>query len=282
MRLSQLARRPRHHVGAVPEPGRQSPGILDRKPHSITPGAASPTPAGRTVTRWQPTTSRRPVFPRSRSMVVAAVHVVEAESHGGCAPSVRGGRTSRPVRGRRRGFRGWSASARPPTRGSKLSAFLRAPAPTQTTPPHVWFPFGGNRRVTRNGRRRLCPRHGKGCCDRAARSGAAGGSAEAGSQGVPRTAHTLSPGEDRHHDGCHREDHGGQREGNCHRPPAPRRRPLRHVCEHVPAVIISPGPEPVVPEEAPKGFPPSRACTHCPNDGAGGADAAETARADGG
>ena len=151
MRLSQLARRPRHHVGAVPEPGRQSPGILDRKPHSITPGAASPTPAGRTVTRWPPTTSRRPVFPRSRSMVVAALHVVEAESHGGCAPSVRGGRTSRPVRGRRRGFfRGWSASARPPTRGSKLSAFLRTPSPEQTTPPHVWFPFGGNRRVPRS------------------------------------------------------------------------------------------------------------------------------------
>src|SRR4051812_17017978 len=64
MRLSQLARRPRHHVGAVPEPGRQSPGILDRKPHSITPGAATPTPAGRTVTRCQPTTSRRPVFLR--------------------------------------------------------------------------------------------------------------------------------------------------------------------------------------------------------------------------
>ncbi|MDH6493560.1 hypothetical protein M2157_009647 [Streptomyces sp. SAI-127] len=150
MRLSQLARRPRHHVGAVPEPGRQSPGILDRKPHSITPGAASPTPAGRTVTRWPPTTSRRPVFPRGRSMVVAALHVVEAESHGGCAPSVRGGRTSRPVRGRRRGFRGWSASARPPTRGSKLSAFLRTPSPEQTTPPHVWFPFGGNRRVPRS------------------------------------------------------------------------------------------------------------------------------------
>jgi hypothetical protein len=130
MRLSQLARRPRHHVGAVPEPGRQSPGILDRKPHSITPGAASPTPAGRTVTRWQPTTSRRPVFPCSRSMVVAALHVVEAESNGGCAPSVRGGRTSRPVRGRR-GFRGLSADARPPMRGSKLSAFLRTPAPSR-------------------------------------------------------------------------------------------------------------------------------------------------------
>lgn len=127
MRLSQLARRPRHHVGAVPEPGRQSPGILDRKPHSITPGAASPTPAGRTVTRWQPVTSRRPVFPRSRSMVVAALHVVEAESHGGCAPSVRGGRTSNdsvaPRRCGRRADRLRKALRLPPrTRVLRLTA----------------------------------------------------------------------------------------------------------------------------------------------------------------
>jgi hypothetical protein len=85
---------------------------------------------------------------------------------------------------------------------------------------------------------------------------------------VPRTAHTRSPGEGRHHDSRHRDDHGYHRNGNYHRPPTPRRRPLRRAFAHGPAAIISPGPEPVVPAQDPEGFSVIASMHALPNDGA--------------
>jgi len=123
MRLSQLARRPRHHVGAVPEPGRQSPGIPDRKPHSITSGAASPTPAGRTVTWWQPTASRRRC-----SCAVIFRHAAELASYGGCALSARCGRTSNDNAVPRQGGGGAPCRLLSPRRGGGSVRLMRRSA----------------------------------------------------------------------------------------------------------------------------------------------------------
>lgn len=67
---------------------------------------------------------------------------------------------------------------------------------------------------------------------------------------APRTAHRRSPRQASHHDGHHRDDHGGHRDADYDHPPVPGRQTLRPAfATNDTVVIIGLRPEPVSPQQ---------------------------------